>query len=257
MQKPSHRVFSLVFLICLSIPTAANSQSTTGIPTVLNQTMQRLGGSPPDDAVIDASVTITAGSTQETGTLRIATKNTTHTSETYDTPTMAHHVVFAAGIASESKGRSKLKELPFGRTLTAQSALSPLTFLASKMTDKSLHVDDLGLQNVDGSPTRQLQISNSWANDKALSPYQEFTVCDIWLDPVTALPRAVSYRQREGIGAIPWVAIRVEYEDYRAVGGLLYPYHITKYVNGTKWADINVTSVATNKGLVISEFATK
>ncbi len=257
MPIPSYRAFSLVILACLSTPMAALSQVSSNIPSVLSQTMQRLGGSPPEDSVISASVTITAGSTQESGNLRIAMKSTTHTSETYDTPTTAHHVVFAAGVASESKGPSKLKELPFGRTLTAQSALSPLTFLASKIADKSLHVEDLGLQSLDGLPTRQLQISSSWANDKALSPYQEFTVYEIWLDPVTSLPRAVSYRQREGIGAIPWVAIRVEYEDYRAVGGLLYPYHITKYVNGTMWADINVTSVAINKGLAISEFATK
>jgi len=248
--------FLLAFISATHISPQSPPAGEAALSPTLNQVIQKLGSRAPEDAVILGNVTITAGSTEEKGTVRIVTKKTTHTVETFDTPTTSHHVVFAAGVAAERK-KNGLKELPFGRSLSARSALSPLTFIASRLEEAKVQVEDLGPEAVDGRSALHLRISNDWSKDKYVAGYQEFTKCDVWVDPVTFLPRAISFSQREGLGAIPWVAVRVEYDDYRAIGGFLYPYHITKYVNGTKWADIDVTSIAFNTGVAAEEFAIK
>lgn len=251
-------MLSIALIALVTIPSGLFSQSINSVatPTALDQTIQRFGGRPPADAVIVGTVTITAGSTQEEGTVRIVTKDATHSAETFDTPTSSRHIAFANGIGAEKK-KAAMKEMPFGRMLSAHSALSPASFLAGRLADPAAKVGDLGIDSTDGKPLHHLKISNDWSKDKNLAAYQEFSACDVWIDSATSLPQAISYGQREGLGAIPWIAIRVEYEDYRPIAGHLYPFHIIKYVNGTKWADIHLTSVTLDSGVATSEFAIK
>lgn len=246
------RAFSLAFVL---FPASLFAQSLTSValPSALDKTIQSLGGRPPGDAVLVGSVTITAGSTKEDGTVRIVTKGATHSAEIFDTPTTSQHIVFANGFGAETK-KTVLKEMPFGRMLSAHSALSPVSFLAARLADPAVQVEDLGERPNSGKTSHLFKVSNAWSKDKNLAVYQEFSACDVWLDPATSLPQTITYGQRDGIGPIPWLAIRVDYEDYRTVGGHVYPFHITKYVNGTKWADITLTSVEINVGVKGEEF---
>lgn len=44
------------------------------------------------------------------------------------------------------------------------------------------------------------------------------------------------------------------YADYRLASGILVPYHITRYVSGTKYSEITFASVSINVGLADSDF---
>lgn len=102
----------------------------------LNQVVQKLGQTPPSDAVLMGTVSITAGSTNEDGTVRIVTRDTSNTSETFISHTIARHVVSFHGIAAEQVAGT-LKTATIGKMLSSRSALTPLTFLAAKLADQN------------------------------------------------------------------------------------------------------------------------
>jgi len=140
-------------------------------------------------------------------------------------------------------------------SLTAQSALFPLPWIAAKLAYPDLQVESLGLETVHGAACQHFRLSRAWQSDKVLAIYTKFTEAHVWIDSTTGLPAKVLFDRRKAWGAVPAVPISIEYADYRTVSGTPYPFHIKQYVNGTLWADIQIQSVRFNSGLTASQFA--
>lgn len=232
---------------------SAISQAATPTATLVS-VIQKMGGSSPKDSLATANVTITAGSTTETGTMRIVTSGTTQTLEEINVPSDRQRSVF-----SEGKGlklsKNKIGGMTFEESLSAQSALYILPWLSAQVSDPDSVIENLGIDNRDDKGMNHLRISRAFAANKQLQQYSKFTTRDIWLDPTSGLPSRISYERRRASGAVPAIAVSVEYADYRRVGGFLYPFSIRKFVNGTLWADIRVQTVVFDTNIPDSTFS--
>ncbi len=253
-------VLSAFFVLLLpgSVPLKAQmaTQATTAPPAVLTDTLARFGATPPGDSIANAQVDITAGSTHESGTLRLLTRGYQGTAEEWTLPSGNRREVFTENFIA-LRADDRKHEHSFEQSLTAQSALFPLPWIAAKLADKDLQVNSLGMESIENVSCRHLRLSRAWQSDKALRAYARFTETDLWLDSNTGLPAKLSFERRKGWGAVPAIPISIEYSDYRMVDGIQYPFHIKQYVNGTLWADIHVQNVRFNAGVAASEFSTQ
>lgn len=241
----------------ISAPSDATSspvqQASTPTAT-LASVIQRMGGLPPKDSLATANVTITAGSTTETGTMRIVTSGTTQTLEEINLPSGVQRHAFTQDEFIDHR-KDKGKGISFEESLSAQSSLFPLPWLAAKAIESDLQVESLPSETIENVACQHLRLSRAWQSDKNLRAYTEFAKTDLWLNSNTGLTIKVAFERRKGWGAVPPIPVSIEYSDYRPVEGIQYPFHIKQYVNGTLWADIHVQGVQFNTGVTASEFS--
>ena len=264
------RLLSLaVFFLCLDVRAQTNGPysviallqkadlpaSAASTPTnAISSALLRMGGIPPKDSVATANVTITAGRTTESGTMKISTRGTTQTLEEISLPSGVQRSVFSEGMGLKGF-RDKTVGMTFEQSLSAQSLLFVLPWLSAQMSNPDGIVEDLGIDNQNAKALKHLRISKAFASNKQLQHYSRLTARDIWIDPDTGLPTKIAYERRYASGAVPSIRISLEYSDYRRIGGFLYPFSIRKFVNGTLWADISVQTVAFDTNIPDSNFS--
>jgi hypothetical protein len=182
------------------------------------------------------------------------TLGTKQTLEEINLPSGVQRHAFTQGEFFDYR-KNEGKGISFEESLSAQSSLFPLPWLAAKAVEGDLQVESLGSETVGNVACQHLRLSRAWQSDKNLRAYTEFTKTDLWLNSITGLPVKVAFQRRKGWGAVPPIPISIEYSDYRLVEGIQYPFHIKQYVNGTPWADIHVQGVQFNTGVTASEFS--
>jgi hypothetical protein len=69
-------------------------------------------------------------------------------------------------------------------------------------------------------------------------------------DPETGLPRSALYDTATATGN---VAVTETYSDYREVGGLKLPFHISITAGGRNYAEVTVKSFQANTGLQVKD----
>jgi hypothetical protein len=69
-------------------------------------------------------------------------------------------------------------------------------------------------------------------------------------DPETGLPRSARYDTATATGE---VAVTETYSDYREVGGLKLPFHISITAGGRNYAEVTVKSFQANTGLQVKD----
>ena len=97
-----------------------------------------------------------------------------------------------------------------------------------------------------------VQVWNTYASQPNLQFLSPFSYREIWIDAKTGLPL---YSIREGTRAMPSTAAETVYSNYQSVGGVLYPFQVSRSLNGTPWMTISIASVSFNAGLTDSTFS--
>lgn len=256
--------FIFVCLLCLLLPFLALAQ---GVPAsnpqavaLVKASVTAMGGSQttaaPQDSTANANVTVTASSSVEQGTMTTTTRGLDQTSEEISLPSGVQRLVFSQGSSNDKRPGAGPGEDPFSYelSLSAQSPMFPLPWLASRMASADMAVVNLGNETLSNVTTTHLHLTNTFTSAPDLALYSTFTVAHVWLDP-TGLPLRISYERRSALGDSPVVAVAYEYSDYRNVQGFLYPFQIRKFVNGTPWASISVQTVQFNTGLSSADFS--
>jgi len=230
-------------------------QSSTQAVTIASM-LQRMGGLPPKDSLATANVTVTAGRTSESGTMRILTRGTTQTLEEISIPSGMQRFVFSEGEGLRFS-KDKTGGMSFEESLSAQSPLFILPLLSAQLSDSESIIEDLGIDNLNDKGKNHFRVSKTFASNKQLQHYSKFTTRDIWIDPLSGLATRIAYERRRASGAVPAIAVSVEYSDYRQIGGFLYPFSIRKFINGTLWADIRIQTVVFDTNIPSSDFSGK
>jgi hypothetical protein len=242
-------------MVCL--PVFSQAQRDSSAVTAIASAITKMGSLPPQDSTATASVTITdRGSTNQT-TAQFSTHGLDQTAEQFSLPAGAVNVIYSQGNSNDKSPWAKAGQDPFSfeLSLTAQSPVFPLPWLAARYANTDVAIENIGTEKQAGVSAIHLRLTNTFASTPLLKHYASLTVCDVWLDATTNLPLRIGFERRDEGG--PSVGIRVAYElsDYRIVQGFLYPFHIRKYVNGPLWADVTVQSVSFNTGVPTSTFA--
>ncbi|HXN25214.1 MAG TPA: hypothetical protein VOA41_20965 [Candidatus Dormibacteraeota bacterium] len=235
-------------------PPASTPQRDPQAITVLTQSIAAMGGSVPSDSVATGTVTLVAGSRTETGTIRILTRGSDQTSEQIQSQYTNRSVNYSRGEASEIEGTST-RVLQKELVVTSQCPDFALPVFAGALNNTQTALQYMALETISGVPAHHIRFWQTFpASQPRLAHLAEFSTKDVWIDAVTSLPRRLSSERREARGAAPRIPLEINYSDYRNLSGALYPFRISKSLNGTPWVTITITGVTFNTGLRDADF---
>jgi hypothetical protein len=232
----------------VSPPPATDAQALG----ILQQTFAALGNVVPNDSTATGTVTTTAGSRTENGSILIQTRGSTQSLEQLQTPS-GSTIIYSNGAAAQIQG-SASNVLSFELSLSSQSADFPLPIIGAALINPDTYFQYIGLETLNGRSVLHVQFWNSYASVPLMQSYSSFTTKDVWVDASTFLPARISYAQRTAGGSAPSIAIDVFYSNYQNSQGYLYPFAIQRSFNGTPFATITIQSVSFNTGLTDANF---
>ncbi len=207
----------------------------------------------PTDSAASGTITIVAGGETQTGTVRILTRGTDQFAELMQTDKGSRSWVVSGLGAREQQGASS-KNLSVEAALSGLVPFYPLPLLAGALANPDSAFILIGEESLDGTLTYHVRLWNTFASNAEFQNLAAFSVKDVWLDAATGLPRRLTCERRDASGSAERARLAVSYSDYRNIGGVLYPFHIEKSLNGTPWQTITLQSVAFNTGLTDADF---
>lgn len=246
--------FSLLFVLPAS-PQQANTvpQRDSQAVALLQLAIAQMGGSVPKDSVATANIIIVAGSSTQNGSGKFSTRGIDQSSEEIITPDSDLTFVYSRDLAAEINGGT-VQQSPLEIAATRHSPNFPLPLLANLIGNQDSALVYVGLETVGGLTYQHVRTWNTFTSKPDLQPLAEFSVRDFWFDSATGLPSRLSFNLRAGRGSPPRQPIDVTYDDYRKVGGILYPFTIHRSLNGTPWMTISIQQVQLNTGLSDVDF---
>jgi hypothetical protein len=84
---------------------------------------------------------------------------------------------------------------------------------------------------------------------------QHLTQMDLYLDPTSLLPVALSFMTHPDNSELLDIPVQVQFSNYQSIGGVQIPFHVQKFLNGSLSLDVQVQSAVLNSGLSSSAFA--
>lgn len=244
---------------CITLPfslflVAAASGQNPAPPQVLTQIAQAFSaGNPVTQVQLAGTATWHAGSTVDSGSATLTANASGQASMT---------------LSLDSKGAWTESQTAFGSGMTCQwsgadgvphqgdflNCLRPVVWflpsvsLQEALLAPALSVTDLGVGELDSGSYRHLQAAAALPDVPSdLAPsISQWSTTDIGLDPSTLLPTVLSYAVRPDSGAATPVAIEVRYSNYQRVSGVMIPFSIERYVNGSLQLDIEIASAQIN-----------
>jgi hypothetical protein len=195
-----------------------------------------------------------AGSTVETGALRIRTRGLDQSSERREVRSVWREAVYSRGDASERTASETIR-LSLELASTSRSAVVPIVFVAWALQDADVVAEYLGSEALDEVRCHRLRISDSYASSPDLASLAEFAVWDLWIAETGDLPVRLAWDRREAGGAAPRIAMATGWSDWRWVQGIRQPFRVEIEFNGTPWRTLVVDDARFDVGLTEADFA--
>ena len=252
--------FSVTFLASLPArqPAAAPPQAASRDPkaiSIIQSAVNAMGGANPSDSSASGTVTITAGSETDSATITILTRGSTQSVEQIATGNGTQKTVYSNGLANDSNHIAAKNSYSLELAASSQSTVFPLPMLSAILSSPDSALLYVGLENINDVACNHVQVWNTYASQPNLQFLSPFSYREIWIDAKTGLPLKIAYSIREGTGAMPSTAAETVYSNYQSVGGVLYPFQVSRSLNGTPWMTISIASVSFNAGLTDSTFS--
>ena len=113
----------------------------------------------------------------------------------------------------------------------------------------------MGQEQHNGVSTQHVRVSRIFPEDTKNFALQGLSVTNFYLDPVSFLPLAIVFNVHPDADMNTDFRSEVGFANYRAVSGVLIPFHIQRMLNGTVDLDIVVNNATVNSGLPDSTFS--
>ncbi|MCI0535401.1 MAG: hypothetical protein L0Z50_09235 [Verrucomicrobiales bacterium] len=254
-------MLALRFTLPLAISIVVTLTAAQGPPqrdpqalALLQQSFVTMGGTVPTDLKAIGRITIEAGGSTETGTIRLLARGLDQTAEETDIGGSLKNVTFSRGFAKHRE-READKQASLELAVTSQSASLPLQIIAAALSDPETAFEYVGVEKISGAEVHHIRFWKTFDSKPKLQHLAEFSRRDIWVLAASGLPTQLSYVQRDAAGAADRFRYDVTYSDFRNVGGILQPFRIQNSLNGTPWATIEIDEVTLHNGLAESDFA--
>jgi hypothetical protein len=239
-------------LLLLAVSSAMATQDPQGL-AILTETFKALGGTLPVDSQASGTFDRVSGAVEDTGTIQILTRGYTQTAETITSGGNTTEVVYSQGYGAQKDDKgSTLFCLEY--SLSADSAVFPLITVAAAIQDPNSMIQFVGKETLNGVTAYHLTVSRG-LTDQNFKDLLSFSQKDIWVATDTGLPLEISYQMRDGEGSVPAIPAALFFSDYRPVNEVMYPFLISKNVNGTPYMTIKISSVSFGVGLSDQDFA--
>lgn len=124
----------------------------------------------------------------------------------------------------------------------------PALSLQTGRTAASLGVADMGTGTLNATSYRHLQSQLVFSDTPTgiTTDVMQSSTTDLWLDPVSVLPAALTYKIQPDSGSSTPISIEVRYSNYTLVQGIQIPFRIQRYINGSLQLDITVGNAQIN-----------
>ncbi len=115
----------------------------------------------------------------------------------------------------------------------------------------------IGQEALNGQSVFHISVSQppSNASGQTATLLQHLTQMDIFLDPATHLPVALSFSIHPDNDAGLDIPVQIQFSDYRNTGGVQIPFHVQKFINNSLALDLQIQSAVLNSGLSASAFS--
>ena len=97
--------------------------------------------------------------------------------------------------------------------------------------------------------------ANNEKNPQLMRDLERLSRIEVFFDAKSHLPVAMVFDTHPDNDANRDIPIEIRFGDYHTTSGFMVPFHIQRFIQGVLNADLTITSVAVNSGLVETEFA--
>lgn len=263
-------LIALVFLLLVSVPASSQTVSqavATKDPTavkLLSASVSALAnGTSINDVTLTGTVTRTAGSDVETGSVTLSALGGT-----------AGRIDFVLSGGNRSEIVNQTQGAPAGRWSEPDGTTHPMAphncwipagwfvpalALAEALNDPSVMVTYIGQETQDGLVVQHVRFTRLLAaqSGSATAPaaMESLNVADVYLDASNGRPVELDFNIHPDDNAAVNLAVEVQYSNYQQLNGILVPEHIEKLINNSLFLDMHITSANLNANLSPSDFA--
>lgn len=236
--------------------TIAVASSDPSSLKLVQSSFAAMGGVVPVDSTETGIVVVIAGSQTQSGTFRHLTRSSDQTSEDIALPDGDRKKVFSRGAGLQAVGTTTAANSAQWAA-TAESADLPIVLIGQLLQDPATVWTPSADTVVEGTPSHCVIVSKNYSDSKQQSSLAAVSKRTMCFNASTNLPTSVSFVSRTAEGAVAGVAVELHFSDYRNQSGILVPFSIHQYLNGTPWAVISMQNIAFNTGLTDADFATE
>ncbi|MBI3661589.1 MAG: hypothetical protein HY234_00860 [Acidobacteria bacterium] len=225
---------------------------------VLQRLLVVFGSTLPGDYTASGTLTVYAGGSEDSGTIRILGKGLRQYREEITVGGQKQELTFAALGAKVTDGLGKRPISP-ANAESMRGAIFPLTRIASDLVQATTGVEYLGLEGEKTAALHHLRIRTAsfLDEDPKEAGTSVQTETEVWIDATTYLPRKISFNVfAEGAPKEP-IPMEVVYTAWANFGGAPFPIQVEKHLNGTLLSRITIQSVAINSGLTDAQFSNR
>jgi hypothetical protein len=114
----------------------------------------------------------------------------------------------------------------------------------------------VGLETLNGQSVHHISFAQppDAAAGANASIIQHLTQIDLYLDPMTLLPVALSFATHPDNNELLDIPVQIQFSGYQNISGVQTPFHIQKFLNGSLSLDLQVQSATLNTGIPASAF---
>lgn len=259
------RLWTLPLILLVLLPPlwaqAPNPASDPRAVTLASQALAALtAGARITDVTLFANVTRTLGSDVETGTATLKAKGLDES-----------RVDLALSGGQRSDIRNSVIGLPQGEwigsdgvshsyplhnSVTDASWFFPMLSSLNWAADPTIVLSYFGQGQLAGAAVQHIRSVRSFGpTDTATPRLQDLSAVDFYLDATGLLPQAIVFSLHPDDDANRNLQMTVLFSNYQRVNGVLVPFHIQEFFQGTLFLDFTVSNVVLNSGLPDSVFS--
>jgi hypothetical protein len=262
-EEPMARLGVLLSLLLLAVSFGFSQTATTDPQALsyLTRSVAAMRNGASAQAITDITLTGTArriaGSDDETGTATLKVTADGQSSVELSFPSGVRKEVrskfdngFPKGSWSGPDG--KVHEAALHNLMTDSTSVMPLLMLIRIAASAKPSIVDVGQENKNGASVVHLSVQPPQA--ASLSQLQPLSQTEIFLDASTLLPAALSFNIHPDNDMNTNIAAEIRFSDYRAVNGILLPFHVQRLLNNSLTLDLQFQSAVLNSGLAATDF---
>lgn len=256
---PEVRTTVLAGLFCMALSPIAIAQSPAPVSSpILSQASQAFSGGKPVTVVeMTGTAHWTAGSTKDSGPVKLTAKITGENSAEFD-------LSYGTRIEKQSALAEDRSCTWSGKDGVEHDVASPNCWIATVWflphlalqnngLPTSLIVQSAGAATDNGISSLHIRHQATFVPEKATKAYsslvtqiQGWSKTDLVLDPSTMLPTVLKYNLHPDDNSSVNLHVEVRYNDYKNVSGVELPMHIERYVNGSLQVSVDLDSATVN-----------
>jgi len=271
MHNQEHRLHLVRFVsvpsLVLALQYLAYGQATTQpatptrdpqAATLVGQAITALtGGKAASGATLNGQATRTAGSDVETGTAVLQAKGHLESKIALTLSGGSWQEIWSDSQGSWTGPDGQSHSQAFHNSLVIGNWFCPAVALQALAADTSFGLAYVAAETRQGVQVQHIQSTRilpgaGTAPDPVI---QQLTAIELYLDATTFLPVALEFNTHPDFDALRNLPVRVELGNYQSVNGIGAPFHIQKFLQGSLFLDISVSTAAFNSGLSDAVFA--